>query len=101
MRLLGERLITAPGARFEAYESNTTYRPSAVIRGVRLKPFACVPSLATLMRLICRFDAAARTARTTYTRPMSGPSCTRPVAPDASGRPAATTADTRPQTLRM
>ena len=42
----------APGASVPAEDTNTTNRPSAVIFGLRLGRSACVPSVATLMRVV-------------------------------------------------
>ena len=42
-----------PGTRFVAFDRNATYRPSALIDGDELAPFAGKPSNVWLARIVC------------------------------------------------
>src|SRR5262249_13732250 len=79
--------LVSPATRFEAFEENATKSPSALRLGETLTPFASLPALSTLTRVVVPDD---RSRRKMSPAPLVSPA-TRLVASDrkATRRPSA------------
>src|SRR5438105_4254520 len=72
-RKTSRRPLVSFATRFDAVDSNATYRPSGVTTELVLAPFACVPPLATLTRTTPRGAAAAAAADARIGKTIVGP----------------------------